>query len=39
MYSTAVSRKKKNTYCPISYDPTKFGSAKGNREQIKADGQ
>lgn len=28
MYSTAVSRKKKKTYSPISKDPTKFGSAK-----------
>jgi hypothetical protein len=35
MYSTAVSRKKKKTYLPMSYEPTKSGSA----EEMKTDGE
>lgn len=35
MYSTAVSRKKKNTYSAISKDPTKLGSEKKIQIKLK----
>lgn len=34
MYSTAVSRKKKNTYWPMSYEPTKSGSGTKKSDDI-----